>query len=87
MEGINWTWGLSLTALTIAIHTTGVVAMALVGLAIRLRWEARTLGSGHVVLIVIGIVGTVGLLLAVLHGIEAATWAAAYVWVGALDLA
>jgi hypothetical protein len=35
--------------------------------------------------IVIGEVGVVGLLLAVLHGIEAAIWAAAYVWLGALD--
>ena len=38
------------------------------------------------ILVVIGVIGTVGLLLAVLHGIEAAIWAAAYVWVGALDL-
>ena len=33
----------------------------------------------------IGIIGTVGLLLAVLHGIEATIWAAAYVWIGALN--
>ena len=36
------------------------------------------------ILIVIGGVGTVGLLLAVLHGIEAMIWAAAYEWLGAL---
>jgi hypothetical protein len=30
--------------------------------------------------------GTAGLVLAVLHGIEAAIWAAAYVWLGALNL-
>ena len=35
--------------------------------------------------IVIGLVGAVGLLLAVLHGIEATIWAAAYLWLGALD--
>ena len=35
--------------------------------------------------IVIGLVAAAGLLLAVLHGIEAAIWAAAYVWLGALD--
>jgi hypothetical protein len=34
---------------------------------------------------VIGVIGTAGLLLAVLHGIEATIWAAAYVWLGALD--
>ena len=33
----------------------------------------------------VGVVGGVGLLLAVLHGIEAAIWAAAYVWLGALN--
>ena len=32
-----------------------------------------------------GLLGAVGLLLAVLHGIEAAVWAAAYWWLGALD--
>jgi hypothetical protein len=30
------------------------------------------------------LVGAVGLLLAVLHGIEATIWAAAYLWLGAL---
>ena len=34
--------------------------------------------------IVIGLIGAVGLLLAVLHGIEATIWAAAYLWLGAL---
>jgi hypothetical protein len=34
--------------------------------------------------IVIGVVVTVGLLLAVLHGTEIALWAAAYWWLGAL---
>ena len=86
MESINWTWGLSLIALTVAIHTTGVVMMALGGLVIRVRWlETRTLRLRYVMLIVIGIIGTVGLLLAVLHGIEATIWAAAYVWIGALN--
>ena len=35
------------------------------------------------VAIVIGVVAVIGLLLAVLHGIEAATWAVAYLWFGA----
>jgi hypothetical protein len=38
-----------------------------------------------VIPIVVGIVGALGLLLAALHGIEAAIWAAAYLWLGALD--
>jgi hypothetical protein len=82
-ERASWIWGLSLTVVTIAIHAAGVVMMALVGLRIRVRLETRKLGLRHV--IVIGVVGAVGLLLAVLHGIEAAIWAAAYLWLGALD--
>ena len=85
MESVNWTWGLSLIAMTIAIHATGVVMMALVGFGIRARLETRNLGFRHVILIMTGVVGAVGLLLAVLHGIEAAIWAAAYVWLGALN--
>jgi hypothetical protein len=85
LESVNWTWGLSLIALTIALHAAGVVMMALVGLGIRARLEARKLGLRHLIPLVIGIVGATGLLLAVLHGIEAAIWAAAYVWLGALD--
>jgi hypothetical protein len=38
----------------------------------------------YVIPIVIGLVGAVRLLLAVLHGIETAIWAAAYLWLGAL---
>ena len=85
MESVNWAWGLSLIALTIAIHAMGVVMMAIAGLGIRVRLETRNLGLPRVILIVSGAVGAVGLLLAVLHGIEAAIWAAAYVWLGALD--
>jgi hypothetical protein len=85
LENVNWTWGLSLIALTIAIHATGAVVMAFAGFGIRARMELRKLGLRHVIPIVIGIIGAFGLLLAVLHGIEAAIWAAAYLWLGALD--
>ena len=85
MQSVNWAWGLSLIALTIAIHTMGVVMMAVAGLRIRLWLEIRNLGFRYVIRIVIAGVGAVGLLLAVLHGMEATIWAAAYVWLGALD--
>jgi hypothetical protein len=82
---MGWGWGLSLTALTIAIHTAGVVAMAVLGVAIKTSWlETRTLALGHMILIVVGVIGVIGLPLAALHVAEAAIWAAAYVWVGAL---
>ncbi len=84
MDSLNWSWGLSLIGLTIVIHAAGVMMIGLAGLAIRARLEARELGLRQVIPIVIGVIGAVGLLLAVLHGIEAAIWAAAYVWLGAL---
>ena len=85
MEDVNWTWGLSLIALTIVIHAIGVVLMALAGFRIRAWLETQKLRLRHVILVLIGMVGAVGLLLAVLHGLEAAIWAAAYIWLGALD--
>jgi hypothetical protein len=81
----NWTWGLSLIALTIAIHAAGVTFMVSVLHAIRIWLESRSFGLPQVVAIAIGAITAMGLLLAVLHGIEAAFWAAAYVWLGALD--
>jgi hypothetical protein len=88
-EGIkpleNWAWSLSLIALTITIHAGGVALMAFVTLDIRTRLEReKRLKSRQVFAIVIGLIGSVGLLLAILHGIEAALWAAAYWWLGAL---
>ena len=44
--------------------------MALVNLRIGVKLEARRLGLRHVLPAAIGVVGAVGLLLAVLHGIE-----------------
>lgn len=84
MEPVNWIWGLSLIALTIAIHAIGVVMLALVSERIRVRIVNRHLGLRYLVPIVIGLVASTGLVLAVLHGIEAAIWAAAYLWLGAL---
>jgi hypothetical protein len=81
----NWTWGLSLIVLTVGIHASGVVVMALVAHKIWGRVEGQSLSLPHVFAILISLIGAVGLLLAVLHGIEAGFWAAAYRWVGALD--
>ena len=42
----NWTSGLSLIALTIAIHAAGVISMALAGVSLRARienWNQLTL--------------------------------------------
>ena len=65
----NWAWGLFLTALTMAMHGTGVIFMALAGVSIRARIESQNhLTLRHVAAIQIGLIGTVGLLLAALHG-------------------
>ena len=80
----NWTWGLSLIALTMIIHSAGVVFIALALHTIWIRLENQSIALRHVFVILISLIGTVGLLLAVLHGVEAVFWAAAYWWVGAL---
>jgi hypothetical protein len=80
----NWIWGLSLITLTIALHATGVAFMVSALHNIRVRLESRGLRLLHVFAIVIGAITTMGLLLAALHMVEAALWAAAYLWLGAL---
>lgn len=80
----NWVWGLSLIALSIAVHATGVTFMVSALHSIRIRLESRSLGLSHVFAIMIGTITAMGLLLAALHGLEAAFWAVAYLWLGAL---
>ena len=82
----NWTWSLSLTALTMAIHATGITFMAFAAVRIRVRLESiNDLSLRRVFAIVIGLIGVIGVLLALLHGIEATLWATAYWWLGALN--
>jgi hypothetical protein len=70
-----------------AIHATGIVLLAFAALRIRDRMERlRHVGLRHVLTIMISLIGVVGLLLAALHGMEAALWAAVYWWLGALNL-
>jgi hypothetical protein len=57
LERASWIWGLSLIALTVAIHAMGVVMMALVMEKIRVRLDNRSLGLRDVIPIVIGLVG------------------------------
>jgi hypothetical protein len=82
----NWIWGLSLITLTMAIHGAGVFLIASADASIRVRIERQNrLRWRHVLEFFVVLIGVVGLLLAVLHGIEAAFWAAAYWWLGALS--
>ena len=81
----SWIWGLSLIALTIMVHAMGLSLAAFMLRRIRVRLESAGLGLRHGYAIFIGTIGAVGLMLAVLHGIEAAFWAEAYLWLGAVD--
>ena len=83
MVGASWTLGLSFIVLTVAFHTTGVVIMAFAGRRIRARVEKQKLHPLRVIAILIGVIGAVAVILAVLHGLEAMFWAAAYLWLGA----
>ena len=85
LDTASWRWGLSLIALTMAIHATVVVLMAFVGVRVRARLESRDLKSWNLVAILICTNVVIGLVFAVLHGIECGMWAAAYLWLGALD--
>jgi len=69
----NWTSGLSLIALTMAIHATGIAFMAFTTLRIRHWMESLSrLRLHHWFAIAVAVIGVVGLLLAALRGIEAA---------------
>ena len=81
----SWRWGLSLIALTMAIHAAAVVMMGIVAVKIRVRLETRVFDLWNLIPIMICIVGVMGLLLAVVLLIECGIWAAAYLWLGALD--
>jgi len=85
VENPSWGWGLSLIALTIAIHATGVVVMTFMAVRIRARLESQRHALWKLIAVLICMIVVVGLLLALLHAIECMIWAAAYWWLGALD--
>ena len=86
MDLSSWTLGLLLIALTIAIHTTAVVLMALsLETRIRVRVDSHEPDLLRAIPTVIGHIGAVALILAALHGLEGVLWASAYWWLGALD--
>ena len=67
------------------IHATAVLIMAFVGARIRVQLETRRRRQWNLIAIQICATALNGLLLAVLHGIECGIWAAAYLWLGAID--
>jgi hypothetical protein len=81
----GWRWGVLLIVLTMVIDAAAVVTMAFTGLSLRTRLETRNLSLWKLMAIQICVIGVIGLLLAVLHGIECGIWAAVYLWLDALD--
>jgi hypothetical protein len=82
--GASWGWGLLLITVTTAAHAFGIV-MIFRGLQRTSRLVGRrTRHIHHRTARVAALIGIVGLLLAILHGMEASFWAAAYLWLGAV---
>ncbi len=80
----SWACGLSLIAITIAIHAIGLVIITLVMGRVRVGVVNRKLRPSYVIPIVVGVIVIDGLLLAALHGLEATIWASTYFWLGAV---
>jgi hypothetical protein len=80
----SWCLGLVLIALTIAVHALGIVMIARV---LRRSYQIARRAEQDIrrpTAIAAALIGLVGMLLAILHGFEAAVWAVAYLWLGAI---
>jgi hypothetical protein len=78
-------WGLSLIALSIAMHATAVVFMSLGLEHLRRRLEGRARHRSHrAMTVAVILIAVVGMSLAALHGLEAAIWALTYWALGAI---
>jgi hypothetical protein len=85
LDSSSWIWGLALIVLTTAIHSLGIVLLALFGVRVRGSLTHRSLHLWEAVTILTLLIRAIGLALAILHGIEATLWAGAYLWLNALD--
>ena len=81
----DWAWGLPLTALTLAIHGAAITGIAVLLTRALAAVERRRPGRSSMALILAATVGVLGGALAILHGLDAAVWAAAYLLIGAVD--
>jgi hypothetical protein len=89
MVGLAWTsdwlWGLPLIALTLLFHTAVVIGIWVLVARLRLSVEKRRMAERATVILAMAAFGAVGLVLAVLAGLEATVWAMAYLLLGATD--
>ena len=72
----SWTWSLALIVLTTAVHSFGIVVLSLIGVRVHAHLKGQRLHVWQAVMILTVVIAAIGLSLAVLHGLEAAVWAA-----------
>ena len=77
-------WSLLLIQVTLCLHAIGLVMIGLALRRIGVLGDPRT-SHLQVVVVSIALINGVGLILAVLHGLEATIWAGTYLWLGALS--
>lgn len=78
--GADWVWGCPLIVLTVIIHVLGLGYISQKAISI----QGDVVRHRHRIITFSVVVGTTALLATVLHGIETAIWAVAYLFVGAL---
>src|SRR5271165_3117683 len=81
----NWAWSLPLTALTVAIHVTAIVGIGVLLIRAQRLTSNGVRGRFSVAILTIAMIGATVWMLAVLHGLEAAFWAGAYLFLRAFD--
>jgi len=77
----DWAWGVPMIVVTVLIHALG---LGLVRHAALRVWR-HSVGQGHETGVFVVVISLATLLATCLHGIEAAMWAGAYRFVGALS--
>jgi hypothetical protein len=77
---VDWAWGIPLILFTVMLHVFGLGLIRQQMLPIYREFMKRHYPTAAFTVVM----GTTTLLATVLHGIEAAIWAHAYYWIGAL---
>jgi hypothetical protein len=70
--------------LTMTMHATSMTFIVVGVRRVRIRLGNQGIGPRHALVVLIGTIATVGLMLSILHGLEAALWAKIYIWLGAI---
>ena len=80
-----WIGGLSMVALTIAMHSIALVYIALLLVSLRKRVVRSNLSDRSLVWFAVLVVAVAGAILAFLHAAEMAAWAITYLSIGAME--